>query len=78
MNIVVYPDVDKELNPNERMFSKLPINDFPNLKFIDQSQITTLEPFSQAFQKLRKLTVELKKRNFFIKSLDSLKFAFHL
>ena len=34
------------------------------------SQITTLEPFSQAFQKLRKLTIELKKKNFFIKSLD--------
>ena len=34
------------------------------------SQITTLEPFSQAFKKLRKLTIELKKKNFFIKSLD--------
>ena len=34
------------------------------------SQITTLRPFSQAFKKLRKLTKELKKKSFAIKSLD--------
>lgn len=66
MNIVVYPDVDKELNPNERMFSKLPINDFPNLKFIDQSQITTLEKSMLNFKDINSITILLDNYGTFI------------
>ena len=56
-----------------KIFEKFKGNNFLKVNSLSihiGSQITTLEPFSQAFQKLRKLTIELKKKNFFIKSLD--------
>ena len=56
-----------------KIFEKFNGNNFLKVNSLSihiGSQITTLEPFSQAFKKLRKLTIELKKKNFFIKSLD--------
>ena len=56
-----------------KIFEKFKGNNFLKVNSLSihiGSQITTLEPFSQAFKKLRKLTIELKKKNFFIKSLD--------
>ncbi len=56
-----------------KIFEKFKSNNFLKVNSLSihiGSQITTLGPFSQAFKKLRKLTRELKKKNFIIKSLD--------
>ena len=55
------------------IFEKFKSNNFIKVNSLSihiGSQITKLKPFSEAFKKLRKLTKELKKKNFTIKSLD--------
>lgn len=55
------------------IFEKFKSNNFIKVNSLSihiGSQIKTLKPFSQSFQKLRKLTKELKKKDFKIKSLD--------